>query len=258
MIKKILLCGFMALFWIGSAEAVSLMQKMDVQIGIFDAATVSLSYQKQNQDFKIGAEVQTINFFDTLYPFIGKYESFGVVKANRVIPEIYKTSTLSRHHVRTKAIFYDNRGQAYQRISTKDDKVSERPIDNVPSTANAADLQSVFADLIEQFRTKTSCELVREVYDGKKHYKIIVKNDGAEKRTFAWRKKEETAHRCLVHIENLANNNDNILWEVSADKPIKLWIGRDERTKMPFVLQIVIDSTPLGMLQVTPTTLEIK
>lgn len=56
----------------------------------------------------------------------------------------------------------------------------------------------------------------------------------------------------------MKDNNDNILWDVSAEKPIWLWIGVDAAADLPYVLEIRIDSTPLGALKVTPKTLEIK
>lgn len=258
MAKKIFLLLVFFILSVGRAEALSLRQKMDVEIGIFDAARIEFSFQSDKQQFDIATEVKTANLFDTLYPFYGKYNSLGKIKVIRILPEVYQTYTKTRHHIRTKKILYDIKGRGYKRISSKDEKISEAAITNVPISADAADLQSVFADLMNIFWRTQSCQLEREVYDGKKHYKVIVKNDGQEKSYFSWRQKEENAYRCLVYIENLRDNNDNILWEVSADKPIKLWIGQDERTKMLFVLQIVIDSTPLGMLQVTPTMLEIK
>ena len=57
---------------------------------------------------------------------------------------------------------------------------------------------------------------------------------------------------CTIYVENLADNNDNILWEVSADKPIKMWVKKDDKTQMPYILEIGIDSTPLGALKVVP------
>jgi len=258
MTKKIFLFCLGLATMINSAEALTLSQKLNVSIGVFDAAKIELNYKAEANNFFINALVKTANLFNTLYPFKGNYQSKGLFASNKIIPEMYETKTETRNHVRTKKIFYDNKGIAYKRLSTKDKKISEKPIINVPPSVNAADLQSVFADLLNQFLKTQSCNMTREVYDGKKHYKVIAKDNGMDKRYFTWYQKEEQAYRCSIYIENLKDNNDNILWEVTAEKPIKLWIGLDEKTKMPFVLQIVIDSTPLGMLEVTPSKVEIN
>ena len=195
----------------GQAEALSLTQKMDVEIGVFDAAEIKLTYQANIQQFNIGAEVNTANLFNTLYPFVGSYHSKGQLVEDKVLPELYQTYTKTRHHVRTKKVLYNSQGVAYKRISTKDKKQNEKPIVNVPKTADAADLQSVFADLLNKFQRTQSCNLTREVYDGKKHYKVIGKDVGRENRYFDWLKREENAYRCSIYIENLKDNNANIL-----------------------------------------------
>lgn len=256
--RKILVLFLMLLN--GSAVyAAGFSQKMDVEIGMFDAAEVQLNYMEEKGRFDIQATVKTANLFDTLYPFSGKYQSVGWIMKNKgLVPEQYRMSNKTRSHKRRKTIFYDLKGRAYMSVSAKDDNEKTREIKNVPLTANAADLQTVFAELIRTFGKTRSCALVREVYDGKKHYKVIIKDVGVENRLFEGLNKTENAHHCSIYIENLKNNNDNILWDVSADKPINVWIGYDIKAKMPYLLEIKIDSTPLGELKVSPKTLEFK
>ena len=241
-----------------NAQAMGFVQNMNVKIGVFEAASLKLDYSSKDESYNISAEISTANFFGKMYPFTAKYMSVGKLLNNGILPKVYETYTKSSKHVRTKKIFYDEKGVAYKRVSTKDEKINEREINNVPETANSGDLQSIFANLISNFDKTKNCEILREVYDGKKHYKVIAKNEGIETKYFDLIKKSEPAYKCSLYIENLKENNDNILWDVSADKPINLWIGIEERTKMPYVLEIRIDSTPLGAVQVTPSTLEIK
>ena len=88
--------------------------------------------------------------------------------------------------------------------------------------------------------------------------RVIARDEGTESRYFELPGRTENAYKCSIYIENLKDNNDNILWDVSAEKPIWLWIGVDAAADLPYVLEIRIDSTPLGALKVTPKTLEIK
>ena len=249
---------FLMFFYATNLNANVISQKFEVEVGVFDAATVELNYNEHKGKYNIGANIKTANFFGSIYPFEANYEANGNMVKNKVLANVYKTKTKSRNHIRTKEILYDKKGKAYKRISTKDERINERAIENVPQTADAADLQTVFANLIDNFYKTKDCEMLREVYDGKKHYKVIAKNEGSETKYFDLIKKSQPAYKCSVYIENLKENNDNILWDVTADRPINLWIRIDEKTKMPFVLEIRIDSTPLGALQVTPSTLEIK
>ncbi|MCM1323626.1 MAG: DUF3108 domain-containing protein [Acetobacter sp.] len=257
MFRKFVL--FSVLFWSTEVYAESISQKMDVEIGVFDAAEITLDYEERDGRYDIRAMVKTANLFDTLYPFSGQYQSIGkVLKQCGILPQQYITSNKTRSHKRRKRLFYDDEGKAYKSVSAKDEKEKVRQITNVPQNADAADLQAVFAELIHNFRQKKSCALSREVYDGKKHYKVIVRDVQRANRLFEGLNRTENAYQCSIYIENLKNNNDNILWDVSADKPINVWIGYDEKAKMPYLLEIKIDSTPLGELKVSPKTLELK
>ena len=72
-------------------------------------------------------------------------------------------------------------------------------------------------------------------------------------RNFAKIEKNENAYKCSFYIENLKENNDNILWDISAQTPINVWFGVDNKDNLPKILEIKIDSTPLGAVQVTPS-----
>lgn len=255
--KKLFLFLLFALSESTDCFALSLKQQMDVQIGIFDAAKVTLNYKEEENTFDIQAKISTANFFDTLYPFLAHYKSYGKL-GDKFLPVLYETRAQSRNHVRTKKVFYDKTGLAYKRISSKDEEVKERAIAKDFPNADAADLQTVFAELIHLYRQTGQCQLVREVYDGKKHYKAIVEDKGIDKRFFNVSGKEESTRLCAVYIENLQDNNDNILWDVTSDRPIKMWVGEDQQTKIPFIVEIVIDSTPLGALKVTPKSVDIN
>ena len=151
MLKKVLLFGVYFILMISDVQAMGFVQSMNVKIGVFDAASVKLDYSNRGEAYNISAEMSTANFFGKMYPFTAKYMSKGVLLKDDVLPYVYETYTKSRNHVRTKKIFYDEKGKAYKRISTKDEKVNEREINDVPETADSADLQTIFANLIGNF-----------------------------------------------------------------------------------------------------------
>ena len=97
----------------------------------------------------------------------------------------------------------------------------------------------------------------KEIYDGKKHYKIFGKNGENEERYVDFLQKKVLAHQCYITLSNLKNNDDALL-DASADRIINLWLGVDGKTEMPFVIEIGVDSTPLGALKVTPISFYIK
>ncbi|MBR2274416.1 MAG: DUF3108 domain-containing protein [Alphaproteobacteria bacterium] len=237
--------------------AVTLSQQLAVEIGVFDAADVAFSYKEQDNSFHAKADILTTHTFDAFYPFHGLYESWGKITP-AILPQLYQTYTKSRHHVRQKKIFYNPQGKAYKRLSIKDNQSSEKEIKPLFVTAHAADAQTILAELIHHFQYTNSCALVREIYDGKKHYKVFIKDMGLDTRFFEFNAHTEPARLCLVYFENLKDDDDDIMSKIGPDNPIKLWLGRHQQTKMPFVLEIGVDSTPLGALKVLPKTLELK
>ena len=248
-----ILLALVLCFWINEVMALQISQKFMVEVGVFDAAEVKLNYNENKQNYDISAEVKTANFFGSIYPFLGMNAATGINKKNGVKPVVYKNQTTSRNHKRTKTIFYNDDGVAYKRVSTKDERKNEVLIKDVPLSADAADLQTVLAEMFKNVIKNRDCKLNREIYDGKKHYKFIAKNEGLENRWFSHIKKNENAYKCSFYIENLKENNDNILWDISAQTPINVWFGVDNKDNLPKILEIKIASTPLGAVQVTPS-----
>ncbi len=229
-------------------EAKELKQKFNISVGVFDAGSVALNYMEKDDKYNISTELKTENFFGSVYPFYAKYEAEGGKVKDKIKPLIYMTETVSRNHKRTKKIFYNDKGVGYKRVSTKDEKLRERLIENVPQSADVSDLQNVFVEVLKSFFETRSCKVNRQVYDGKKHYEVIVKDEGVENRWFEAMGKNENAYKCSIFIKNLKENNDNILWDITADKPINFWVdGRTEE-----ILEIKIDKTPLGEVKVYP------
>lgn len=256
MSKKIFLF-LCVLIWAKASFAFSLKQHMAVNIGIFDAAEIDLFYTFDKDSFDIKADVATTHTFDMLYPFYASYEANGKNINGQIVPKNYAAHSKTRKHVRQKQIFYNDKGVAYKRISTKDKRKKETKITNVPKTANAADLQSVFAAFILFYQKNESCEMVREIFDGKKHYRIEGHDTAKEMKYVNFMMKEIPVQSCQIFIKNLKDNDDALL-DASADRAINVWFGSDEKTKMPFLAEIGIDSTPLGALKVTPLSLKIQ
>ncbi len=251
-IGLLLACYFC--FYCFDVGAIGFKQNFNVRVGVFDAATVMIGFEDENNQYQIKAEVKTANFFGGIYPFFGVYKANGRLLNDVVLPLVYETKTETRSNTRTKKILYQN-GRAYKRISSKNGKFNEVEIKNIPSTSDVSDLQTVFAELISNFSKNRDCTITREIYDGKKHYKVIAESRGFENRWFDYLNKNENAYRCSVYIENLRDNNDNVLWDVSAETPINLWLGVDNGKNLPKILEISIDSTPLGGVQITPIDL---
>ncbi|MBR5599012.1 MAG: DUF3108 domain-containing protein [Alphaproteobacteria bacterium] len=244
--KNLLIVCLVWYFSCFNVYGIELKQNFGIKVGVFDAGSVEVKYNSKNGAYVIETKVVTKNFFGKVYPFFAKYEAEGLEVSNGVKPVSYKTETVGRNHKRTKRIFYDKNGRGVKRIATKDGKISQRDIKDMPETADLSDLQSVFAEMIKNILKTGSCSLEREVYDDKKYYKVFIRDEGAENRWFEFLKKNENAYKCSVYIHNLKQNNDNILWDLSADRPINMWFVVDAKREVLEIYEIKIDKTMVG------------
>ena len=97
------------------------------------------------------------------------------------------------------------------------------------------------------------------VFDGKRRFDVIFKDEGQEELTSnEYRPFQGTASKCSMYIDKLDSSGDDLLWQITSDRPIYFWILTDKETNIPFIAQIHIDDTPLGKLDVYTTDITIN
>ena len=96
-----------------------------------------------------------------------------------------------------------------------------------------------------------------QVFDGKRRYDVIFKDEGKEE-IFAneYSSYSGYATKCSMYIDKLASQGDDLLWELTSERPIYFWIL--EQQNKPFIARINIKETPLGELNVYTTNVNIK
>lgn len=257
--KKSLL--FVALFMLISPKAFAFNATHDftVFLGPFNASKTSFSYALDDKNYAVSSKVKTSGLFDTLYPFEANYATTGKIVKNKLETTSYKYQSQSRFTNRKKELVYNEDGQPIYRISSKNGK--EKRVDITPSPKNdeTTDLQTVFAELARQYNKVKFCDSRMEVFDGKRRFDVIFKDEGQEELTAnEYRPFQGTASKCSMYIDKLDSSGDDLLWQITSDRPIYFWILTDKETNIPFIAQIHIDDTPLGKLDVYTTDITIN
>ena len=248
-IQKFSLFFLSALLWSIPAQAFSVTHNFFVTVGVFDASRTDFSYTLTPSAYQITSTVRTNGLFDTLYPFIAEYKTSGKITRGKMITTDYGYISKSRFNTRGKKVFFDENGEPSYRISSKNGKDKKQPFDKSPSPADTFDLQTVLAKLTKQYNELGFCHARFAVYDGKRRFDVVAQDEGTETMTA----NEHSfytgeAAKCSFHIDKLLSEEDDTLWEFSANKPIYFWIAKDKKTKHPFVARIQIKETPLGEL----------
>ena len=256
--KKNLLIMLFLLALAPAAQAMTVTHDFAVRLGVFDASRTRFSYSLTTKDYSVRSTVATNGLFDTLYPFKAEYATTGKIKKDGLETASYKYKSRSRFNSRRKELVYNNRGEPIYRISAKNDKEKKVEIEQRADNKDTTDLQTVMAKLALQYNQLKFCAARMQVFDGKRRYDVIFKDEGKELLNDETLPYKGEAVKCSMYIDSLGSSGDDLLWDVTQDEPIYFWIMEDGVRKLPFIAKIEIDSTPLGRLQVLTQNITIK
>ncbi len=255
--KKFVFLSLFASFLTFPAQAVQVEHNFTVILGPFNASDTKFTYKIDKKNYAIQSEVKTAGFFHTVYPFKAVYSTTGKLKNNEFETTSYKYESQSRFNKRTKELVYNNQGQPIYRLSSKNDKTKKVEITPDINNKDTTDLQTVFAKLAKQYNEFKFCDSRMEVFDGKRRFDVIFKDEGKEDLTAnEFSPYQGTAAKCSMYIDKLNSKDDDLLWELTSKHPVYFWILEDKETKAPFIAKILVEDTPLGRLDVY--TKEIK
>lgn len=254
---------FFALFWLGilsfcaTAQAAAVEHEFAIDLGPFDAGTATLAYNLTPKTYEVRSGMQTAGLFDTLYPFGAQYRTAGKIRQNTLEPNLYHYSSQSRFNTRSKELVYDTNGTPLYTVSTKNGKQKKKAVQNSPETEDATDLQTVLAKLIKQYNEVRFCDSKMRVFDGKRTFDVIFKDEGKEELPASeYSPFKGTAAKCSLYIDKLNAKDDDMLWELTSKRPIYFWL--QEQNGRPFIARVMVEDTPLGRLDVYTTQVSIK
>lgn len=257
--KKIALLTFLLLLKAQPAASFTVEHNFTVILGIFNASDTKFSYSLSPKNYAVSSEVKTAGVFDSLYPFQAHYSTTGTIKKNEMETTSYKYQAKSRFSKRSKELVYDDNGVPLYRISTKNDKSKKVNIEENTNNKDTTDLQTVFAKLAKQYNEVKFCDSRMEVFDGKRRFDVIFKDEGIDELTHNnYSPIEGKAAKCSMFIDKLGSKDDDLLWELTSERPVYFWIMEDSTGKVPFIARISVDETPLGKLDVYAKNITVK
>jgi len=257
--KKFLLILTLLLGWPAHAGAFSVTHDFTVFIGPFNASKTSFSYALKPNSYAVSSKVQTFGLFDTLYPFEAQYATTGRIVGKELKTTSYKYQSRSRFNKRKKELIYNEKGIPVYRISSKNEK--EKKVEIAPEAENdkTTDLQTVFAELALQYNKLKFCDARMEVFDGKRRFDIIFKDEGRENlEANQYSPYAGNAGKCSMYIDKLSSEGDDLLWQFTSDRPIYFWILADDKTGIPFIARVEVENTPLGKMNIYTHTVTIE
>lgn len=233
--------------------------RLNVRIGFFDAARVNMNYDLTENKYNFSSAVSTAGTFGDLYEFNASYSSSGVFTKDKVITKDYNYVTKNKSHTRTKQLVFDKNGVISHRLSTKDGAPKRVNITPPAAPFDAYDMQTVFAVLTRQIINNKFCAMEKTIFDGKKTYKIVIRDEGKELLNDSEITYNGDSLKCSMHVTALDDEGDNdLLWSTTSDRPVYFWILQDKASGLPYLAKIEIKTTPLGKLKAYTTAIVAK
>lgn len=249
--KFLFLLTTLSLIFSTDAQAFGIKHDFTVFLGPFNASHTEFTYRLSPTNYEVKSDVKTAGIFDTLYPFRAEYATTGRIKDNDLETTSYKYKSQSRFNRRSKELIYDQQGNPIYRLSSKNDKTKK--VEILPDIKNrdTTDLQTVIAELARQYNKVKFCDARLQVFDGKRRFDVIFKDEGQEQLTAnEYSPYQGLAAKCSMYIDKLGAKGDDLLWELTSDRPIYFWILQDPKSQRPFIARVYIEQTPLGALNV--------
>ena len=256
--KKIITILLISLIFPSMAKAFTVKHNFFITVGIFDASKTQFSYTLNPHDYKVASKVMTNGFFNAVYPFEANYITSGKIKSSQMVTLDYNYEAKSKFNTRTKKVFYEN-GKPISQVATKNGKEKRKEFTPSSTPADTFDLQTVIAKIAKQYNEVSFCDSTLKVYDGRRRFDVVFKDEGTENLTANEHSfYSGKASKCSMHIKKILSEDDDELWEFSANKPIYFWIARDTKNNHPFIAKIFIKDTPLGELTAHTTDISIE
>lgn len=247
------------LIFTSPSHAFSVKHDFNVFLGVFNASNTSFTYALTPKEYSVNSQIYTAGVFDTLYPFKAEYATTGKINGSSLETASYKYKSQSRFSKRRKELIYDANGIPVYRISAKNGKEKKVKIEPDLDNKDTTDLQTVIAELAHQYNRKHNCTARMQVFDGKRRFDTIFKDEGADYlKTSEYSPYSGVARKCSMYIDKLASDGDDMLWELTSERPINFWILQDTKTRLPFIAKIEIEDTPLGKLEAFTKNITIK
>lgn len=224
-------------------------QNFIIEAAIFNNTKGHISYAVNSENYFVISSIKTDGLLNKIYNYSAKYETNGKIAGDKTIAASYQYHSSGNSTQRTKLIEMDDSGIPIRRLSSKNSKKKENTIEKPRFAFDAPDMQTAFILLVRQFREKNFCDMEKEIYDGKKHYRIIFRDLGKSFPADAKINIDGDVWQCSMRMQQLKEDDKDLLWDLTSNTPINFWIAKDKETNIPYIVKIQIDSTPIGCIK---------
>lgn len=236
-------------FFPALAQARTSIQNFAIEAGFLGPADGKISYTIDSNTYDISASVAAKGLIEKIYGYEGKFHSNGLFRHEKPTALIYEYTSIAGGDERKKTVTMDEHGKPRQRYTLRKGRSKNVDIDLPAFDFDAPDMLTAFGSLIRQFQNKSFCDLRQTVFDGKKRYEISFSDQGKITPRDLKIRPSGDVWQCAMQIRAIDEDDEDFLWKVTSQNPILFWIVKDQKTTLPYIAKIQIDSTPVGSIK---------
>ncbi len=234
--------------------AVKTKRKLDlhysVYAGGFEAlhATLVMNLDKRAYGLKVKAETQGL--IGDLFPWQASYITTGHTQHGMLVPSVYTARNTWRKNEKITEMDYGPNGRILKSTTQDGDKTTVKRDFKATLTRHTLDMLTGVLAMLQSVKNTDSCAGAFPVFDGKRRFNIVLKNDGEEMlKSSSYSDYRGMALRCTLTVQPVAG--------FSKEDQKRGWLAVQHHTEAHHMLPTLWLGRLKGTGQVVPVKMEI-
>jgi hypothetical protein len=230
--------------------------KYEVYAGGLHGVSAEMRMEYDNESYMIATWGKTRGVIGYVYPIKASYTTTGKITSDgALIPQRFEEKTKRKGREKIKALVYDDKGNAIQKIKVKKGNKTVTDIKDGTMEKGALDYQSLILQSIRHLEKTGECAQSLKMFDGDKNFAVKVydpqDNDDYIKRT-RYSKYVGKAKKCAMSFTPIGEYPDSWFWKRNGKKgkqmPIEFWLSTMSKYDMPIITKGKLDSKGYGSI----------
>ncbi|MBU6476166.1 MAG: DUF3108 domain-containing protein [Alphaproteobacteria bacterium] len=221
-----------------------------VYAGGFEAlhATLVMRLDKNAYDLKVSAATQGL--IGDLFPWRASYITTGHADAGRLVPAVYTARSTWRKNEKITEMDYGPNGKILKSTTQDGEKTTVRRDFKTKLTQHTLDMLTGVLAMLQSVRNTNRCAGAFPVFDGKRRFNIVLKDDGREMlQPTSYSNYKGMALRCTLTVRPVAG--------FSAEDQKRGWLAVQNHTEARHMPPTLWLGRLKGSGQVVPVKMEI-
>jgi len=154
--------------------------KYDVYAGGFKALNASLVMDLDKRAYDMKLKATTEGFIGSLFPWQASYDTSGHADNGKLFPSVYTERSTWRGSEKVTEMDYGPNGKVLKSTTQDGNKTTVDRDINKGLSANTLDILTGTLVMLQSAKSTNKCEGSFPVFDGKRRFNIVLKDDGTE------------------------------------------------------------------------------